>query len=271
MKDKQRLSGKPFEDLIYKIYKELEPYASIKKNDRIKGWESGIDREIDISIRKDFGGHEILMIIQAKDHKTKADVKILGEFDSVIRDVRASRGILICNAGFTKTANEYAKNRAIDLCTAHDASNKDWQGEIKIPIVRKSTTVNYSLRLPFSITKEMKENYPEAKIQFKTGPHGLVLKNNKGQEIQFLDVFLELWNSNKISKEEGNHDVKLDAYMDLFVDIVSPLVSLRQSTGPNELKSHLCLQIGKEVIDATTIYPTGRPHQRGYVWADSQT
>ena len=46
-----------------------------------------------------------------EDHKKSADIKILGEFDSVIRDIRASGGILICNTGFTKTAKEYAKNR----------------------------------------------------------------------------------------------------------------------------------------------------------------
>ncbi|MBS1663653.1 MAG: restriction endonuclease [Bacteroidetes bacterium] len=217
MKSKERLTGKPFEDLIFNIYKELEPHATIKKNDRIKGIESGIEREIDISLKRDFGGHEILMIIQAKDHKKKADIKILGEFDSVIRDVRASRGILICNAGFTKTAKEYAKNRAIDLCSAHDAASKEWAGEIKIPVIRKQTIVTYGLIFPFRVTKEYKDKTKGvAGIQFKSGPNGIILKGLDGREIEFIELFINLWTSNRINMKPGEYKITLDAYGDIF-------------------------------------------------------
>ncbi len=217
MRDRERLTGKPFEELIFKIYKELEPHATIKKNDKIKGFESGTDREIDISLRQDFGGHEILMIIQAKDHKKKADIKILGEFDSVIRDVRASRGILICNAGFTRTAKEYAKNRAIDLCTAHHAAKKEWAGEIKIPIIRKQTIVTYSLLFPFTVTKEYKEKKKGVTgVKFMTGPGGIVLKDLDGREVDFLGIFLNLLSGNKINFQPGDHRMTLEAYADIF-------------------------------------------------------
>lgn len=73
------------------------------------------------------------MIVQAKNHKKPADIKIVGEFDSVIRDLRASKGISICSVGFTRTAKEYAKRLKIDLYTAHD----NWQTEIQIPVIKK--------------------------------------------------------------------------------------------------------------------------------------
>lgn len=64
-KSKERLTGKPFEDLIFKIYKELEPHATIIKNDMIMGFETSTKREIDISIRQKIADHELLIIIQA--------------------------------------------------------------------------------------------------------------------------------------------------------------------------------------------------------------
>jgi hypothetical protein len=221
-KSKERLTGKPFEDLIFRIYKELEPLAMIMKNDKIRGIESGIEREIDISVRKKIADHEILMIIQAKDHKKRADVKIIGEFDSVIRDVRASRGILICNAGFTKTAKEYAKNRGIDLYTAHDASVKDWQGEIKIPVIRTHLTLTYSFTTKINITKEYKEKKkgrPEKLTVKVSNTEGVVMKRKDGTETTFLREFSQLWDERKINKTPGKHVTQFKSYIDILADI----------------------------------------------------
>lgn len=217
-KDKKRISGKLYEELIHRIYKELEPHATIKLNDKILGVSSKIEREIDISVRKKIADHEILIIIQAKDHKKRADIKVIGEFDSVIRDVRASKGILICNSGFTKTAKEYAENRAIDLCTAHDASEKDWQAEIKIPVIRKHLLMSYNFKMPFVITKDVMEYYKDrlAKMQIVTGPEGIILKTFDGKESSFLKEFRKAWEKGEIKSTEGDHTVKFDAYIDMF-------------------------------------------------------
>ncbi|WP_082773822.1 restriction endonuclease [Hymenobacter sp. PAMC 26628] len=158
-KAQSQKTGKPYEELIYKIYKELEPYAETRLNDKIMGVESGIEREIDISIKyKVAVTHEVLIIIQAKDHLKKADIKIIGEFNSVIKDVRASKGILICSSGFTKTAKNYAKNHKIELCSAHDASKMNWKAEIEIPVIKRKITVNSSLTGEFLAIEGMAGN-----------------------------------------------------------------------------------------------------------------
>lgn len=54
------------EDLVFKIYKELEPYADVRLNDHIDGLYSNSKRQIDISIRSRVAGHDMLLIIQAK-------------------------------------------------------------------------------------------------------------------------------------------------------------------------------------------------------------
>lgn len=184
---------KDFEELIYSIYKKIEPLADVKHNDFIIGLESNTPRQIDISIRSKIANHEILIIIQAKKTKKRADINVLGEFDSVIRDVRASKGVLICNAGFTKGSKEYAKKRKIDLCTAHDASIKEWQTEIQIPVLKKSIKVSLTVQHHYLPGKEVK-------IDGVTFPY---------PEIAVTE-FLRKWENNELTKEEGTHYIELD-------------------------------------------------------------
>ena len=135
----------------------------------------------------------------------------------MVEDVKASRGILICNAGFTKKAKEYAINKGIDLCTAHDASQKEWKNEIKIPILRKHAFVAYNLCIPVEITKELKENGKNPLIRIIKGPKGIVLKRSDGTETNFLDEMTIKWNVNAIQTEDGKYRMKFDdVYLDMF-------------------------------------------------------
>ncbi|NEU08381.1 restriction endonuclease [Flavihumibacter sp. R14] len=190
---KEKKDWQSYEELIHQIYKELEPVADVRMNDQILGLETQKQRQIDISIRSTIAGHEILMIVQAKNHKKPADIKIVGEFDSVIRDIRASKGILICSAGFTKTAKEYAKRLKIDLYTAHDASKVNWQTEIQIPVIKRSLTV-------------------EVKIQH----HYVVMKPGAMDHMHLpfpedaFNIFMEKWQKDDIPKNEGTHYLELN-------------------------------------------------------------
>ncbi|HEY1020480.1 MAG TPA: restriction endonuclease [Sediminibacterium sp.] len=184
---------KEYEDLIYRIYKELEPVGDVRINDSILGIESNTKRQIDISIRKNIAGHEILIIIQAKNLKRSVDLTIIGEFDSVIRDVRASKGILICNKGFTKQVKEYAQKRKIDICTAHDASNIDWQTEIQIPVIKKNTKVSVTIRHRSVILEE-----------------GDISGIEMPYPIEAFSKFLKAWEDDKLDKTPGTHIYNLE-------------------------------------------------------------
>jgi len=85
MSKSEKKTGKEFEQLVYNIYKELEPHADVRWNDFIEGNDSKIQRQIDISIRSEVAGHKILIIIQAKDQKRPADVNIVGELKIVVQ------------------------------------------------------------------------------------------------------------------------------------------------------------------------------------------
>jgi hypothetical protein len=83
----------------------LQPLAEVKRNDFIYGHLTEANRQIDVSIRWAAGEDQYLTIVQAKDHARPADIKVVDEFLSVIKDVQATGGILICRSGFTKKAH----------------------------------------------------------------------------------------------------------------------------------------------------------------------
>ncbi len=124
-----------YQKLVAAIYADLEPHATVTHDDKILGCESGIERQIDVSIRTSIAGHDILVIVQAKELGRPADLNVVGEFQSVIRDVQAAKGVLICSGGYTGTALEYARKLNIDLCTAHDAQHRRWAIDLKIPLL----------------------------------------------------------------------------------------------------------------------------------------
>ena len=203
---KDQAEWEEYEELIYKIYKELEPHANVKVNDFILGFETGIKRQIDISVKSNIAGHEILIIIQAKKLKKRADATVLGEFYSVIDDVRASKGILICNSGFSSTAKNYAKRKKIDICTAHDASNKRWQTEIQIPVLRKTIKVKVKIQHSYVVVGDIKLD---------------------GIHLPFPEValreFIKKWESDELSKEPGTHFLHLDRESIKFYEQLVPV------------------------------------------------
>lgn len=156
--------GKEYELLIERIYKELQGDAEIKQDDFILGKESGTKRQLDLTIRHKIAETEILIIVQAKDWKHKADITIVGEFISVIRDVRGQKGILICKSGFTKKAIEYAKRENIQLLSAHAAEKTDWKLELNIPVLRFEKIFKTQYTYEFQFTTG--ENQTSAHIDF---------------------------------------------------------------------------------------------------------
>ncbi len=131
-----------YQKLAAEIYTELENNAVVTHDEKIRGIESGTDRQIDVSIRTNVAGHDLLIIVQTKDLSRPADVNIVGEFNAVIRDVRAAKGVLICSAGFTKKAIAYGRNLGIDLCTAHDARHRKWAIDLRVPLLWVESTAN---------------------------------------------------------------------------------------------------------------------------------
>src|SRR4051812_24981509 len=109
-----------YEALAHKIMEDLMPFAEVTLDDHIHGTLSEGFRQLDVTAKWKDGDKDFLLIVQVKDLGRKADVNVVGTFRSVIEDVGAHKGVLICSGGFSKNAMKYAKNIGISLYSLHD-------------------------------------------------------------------------------------------------------------------------------------------------------
>lgn len=194
-KKRKRLKGNKrlqkaqnFELVTKKIYEHLSPDCTVTHDDKIPGKDSGIVRQIDVSIRGKVGTHEILVIVQCKNFKgSRVNVNHIGELHSVMQDVGASKGILVSNAGFTKGAKGLARKKGVDLCSIHDAETKDWRLELKYPVVWEEITPIFN----FSFQAHLEKG-----DQFSTLDHPVI------SGVNIFEEFNNKWNNREIELDK---------------------------------------------------------------------
>lgn len=132
--------------------------VSITPNASLLGSISGVKRQIDILVDARWdAGTERRIIFDAKRRKRKIDLKDVEAFEGMMRDVSASRGVLVCTSGWTKAAlaradqNIYLRlitedeaheidHAAIDRCPYCLSQNRKtkglvfWDGQFPLPL-----------------------------------------------------------------------------------------------------------------------------------------
>lgn len=101
--------------------------ASVIPNASLVGAISGVKRQIDILVDARWeNGVSRRIIFDAKLRRRKLDVKDVESFEGMMRDVRASRGVLVCPHGATKAAIRRAqKNIDIRVMSIEDSMELD--------------------------------------------------------------------------------------------------------------------------------------------------
>ncbi len=97
--------------------------VSVTPNASLIGSISGVKRQIDILVDARWEeGVKRRIIYDAKRRKRKIDVKEVEAFEGMMRDVQASRGVIVCSGGWTQAAENRAAQRIdIVLLTTEDA------------------------------------------------------------------------------------------------------------------------------------------------------
>jgi hypothetical protein len=103
------LNWRDYEVLITRHFQRLFPDASIKHDVKRPGLISRVDRQIDMLIEGRVSGFDLTIIVDCKYFGKKVDVKDVDEFLGYLHDLRASKGVLITNNGFTEAASNRAR------------------------------------------------------------------------------------------------------------------------------------------------------------------
>lgn len=186
-----------FEDLAAEIQKTLAPSASVTQNDRILGRHSGVQREIDIAIRKNIGQYKLLIVIDCKDYKQPVDVKDVEAFIGLVEDVGANKGAIIAAMGFTKTAKNRAKKAGIDLHRLIDTDTHEWKMYVTMP-----TLIDYrelkSFSPKFSWTGQCAIEYQDFRL--------MMIYQENGEPVDLLiNLLSKRWEDGSLPIEAGRH------------------------------------------------------------------
>jgi hypothetical protein len=205
--------GAEYERFVYEKAKRLFVNSRVVLNDQILGRQSKLMREIDISISTDLGEERLLYIVQCKDRTRRpADIIILGEFSSVIQDVGAAKGFLVCTSGFARSNYDYAKTLGIELLTVEDINSDRWKAHIEVPLVYVHKDFQYRLNVGFIANEELVALSRDRDITFTFDIQGMVSLNNGETAMTVQDYFEKIWLA-----EHGN-----DALEGVDLDISHP-------------------------------------------------
>ena len=74
----------------------------------------------------------------------------MGQFGSLLRDVKANKGVMVSTSGYARAAIEMARAQGIDTRTYVDTENIDWRSEVSIPVLIAMTKL-VSWHVRFSV------------------------------------------------------------------------------------------------------------------------
>ena len=127
-------------ELIHQIHAQFGK-DTVTLDEKLTGHDSKTLRQIDVVIRGRVHQYPILIVVECKDVARPVDVSTIDAFVSVIRDVRANKGVLISTSGFTPAAIELARVRNVATKTYLDTENVDWRTEVTIPVLLSYTKI----------------------------------------------------------------------------------------------------------------------------------
>lgn len=193
------MKWKRFEELIKKVQEELAPDAIVKLDDKIIGKETGVIRQIDISVRQSIGNYEILVAIDCKDYSRPVDVKEIEAFIGMIQDVHANKGVIVSASGFTKTAKTRGKKAGLNLYRLVDTGDHDQQVMAYIPVV-----CNFIGPRKYSFS--FSGNIEIIDFPFNE-PQSLKIYDENDCEVgTILNIMKKNWNDNQYPIEPGNYE-----------------------------------------------------------------
>ncbi|HYD62633.1 MAG TPA: restriction endonuclease [Noviherbaspirillum sp.] len=193
------------EELVLKIQKGLAPAAAVEHDKKIIGRITGVERQIDVWVTQNIGQYSMSIAIDCKATKRPTDTKCVEEFHGLVKDVGASKGVLVCPAGFTATAKKTAKHYMIELYRPVDTGDHKWKVRANLPALCdfRGAAISFGIRTSAPMPFAIREHVAYMKVFDKE-------KSALGTA---LEVATKRWNSGDYPTAPGVHD-DLDIFGD---------------------------------------------------------
>src|SRR5437016_6092409 len=93
-----------YEQQVFELFKAHFPAAKVRKNVHVRGRFSKRKRQIDILVVERTPTGILKTVVDTKFFRRKVDVKAVDGIAGFVDDVRAHRGMLVTNRGYTRAA-----------------------------------------------------------------------------------------------------------------------------------------------------------------------
>jgi hypothetical protein len=118
--------GRELELIVSRIEAALVPSgAIIKSPDRIKDKVTGVDREVDVSIRYQIGSVPILITVECRDRNDPQDDTWLEQLATKRWKVGAAKTIAVSSSGFTAPAITHARLQGIEVRRLEEITDEE--------------------------------------------------------------------------------------------------------------------------------------------------
>ena len=104
-----------YESQIFNFIRREFTGFEVVKDEKLQGHLSKQKRQIDVVIRRNKKGRNILGSIQCKYQSRKVDLTQMESFIGSLEDIRANFGMVVSNSGYTRGAKELARAKHIRI------------------------------------------------------------------------------------------------------------------------------------------------------------
>lgn len=230
------------EKLAALIFSELEPSQRVTHNASIVGSLSRVPRQIDVLIEDPATG--AMVVVDCKDWNKKVNVSDAGAFASLLEDVQATAGVLLCNRGFSAAARNLARAKGFALAGLHDAESRKWRLDVLIPVIWTRLAL-LDLGVGAKVRLEAGDEVDTTRFRF--------LRN--GEEVDVAGFFETAWNEGRLHLGEpgsGMLSAVLDYEISEGVIRKDAEVEIRYTVSGNSVLGRVTPQDARGIFDEST-------------------
>jgi hypothetical protein len=122
---------KRFELLVARIHTALCRDAQVNCSEKLID-SSGVERQIDVTIRTNTGPHKVLGVVECKFEKRPVSITEVDAFASVKNDLNAGIAIMVSKSGYQSGAEAKGKLHDVRLWTLQEAEQVAWRDEMRV-------------------------------------------------------------------------------------------------------------------------------------------
>jgi hypothetical protein len=176
-----------FQDVVAIIHRHMAGNATVEESAMLTDRRTGERREVDVVIRQQVAGHEVVVSVEATARRRKATVQWVDQMVATHEDLPTSELVLVAEAGFAKTAKKRAEAKGVIAIEPEDLSGED-----------PAFVVVNRLKSVWTKTVEMAPEevrigvlLPEGRKWFKALPNHL-LYTDTGREVDMVETLIRM-------------------------------------------------------------------------------